>query len=218
MADFPAWSRHFRVIAVDIVGEPGLSEDRRVTLASDEASTWLTSLLDTVGVARARTVGMSLGGWMGLHFAIRCPERIEALSLIAASGLAPQRRSFIYKALPLALLGDWGMRRISKMVCGDFELPPEVVEFMLLVGRHFRPMLEPVPVFSDDELQRLQMPVQFFAGRDDVLLHSAASVQRLVHLLPHAEAHLLEHCGHAIVGKGDEILQFLLKPRSASAG
>ncbi|MBN1948013.1 MAG: alpha/beta fold hydrolase [Bradymonadales bacterium] len=79
LADIPAWSQHFRVIATDIVGEPGLSEDRHVTLASDETSTWLTSLLDTIGVARVRIVGMSLGGWMGLHFAIRLPERVEAL-------------------------------------------------------------------------------------------------------------------------------------------
>lgn len=211
LADVPAWSRHFRVIAVDILGEPGLSDDRRIILASDETSTWISSLLDTMDVTRACMVGMSLGGWMGLHFAIRFPERVEALSLIAASGLAPQRRSFIFKALPLALLGDWGMRRVNKIVCGNLELPPEAEEFMLLVGRHFRPMLEPVPVFSDGELQRLGMPVQFFAGSDDVLLHSAAAVRRLVQLLPHAQAHLLEDCGHAILDKGDEILGFLRK-------
>jgi pimeloyl-ACP methyl ester carboxylesterase len=38
MADIPRWSRHFRVIAVDIVGEPGLSAERRLTLASAPGS------------------------------------------------------------------------------------------------------------------------------------------------------------------------------------
>jgi pimeloyl-ACP methyl ester carboxylesterase len=171
-----------------------------------------------MGVTRVRIVGMSLGGWMGLHFATRFPERVEALSLIVASGLAPQKRSFIFIALPLAMLGDWGRKQINKMVCGGTELPPEVEEFMGLVSRHFRPLIEPVPVFSDGELLRLRMPIQFFAGSKDMLLRSKASVQRLAKLLPHAEIHLLKDCGHVILGQSDEILRFLVKSCSITAG
>src|SRR5512137_2415948 len=61
LGDMALWSRHFHVIAADIVGEPGLSADRRLTLASEEASNWLSSLLDQIGAARIRIVGMSLG-------------------------------------------------------------------------------------------------------------------------------------------------------------
>jgi pimeloyl-ACP methyl ester carboxylesterase len=62
MADIPLWAQHFHVIAADIVGEPGLSEDRRLKLDSEEASTWFRSLLDKIGRARVRMAGMSLGG------------------------------------------------------------------------------------------------------------------------------------------------------------
>jgi len=218
MADIPHWSRRFRVLAVDILGEPGLSEDRRLILASEETSTWLRSLLDEIGVTRVGIVGASLGGWMGLHFATRFPDRVEALSLIAASGLAPQKRSFIFVALPLAMLGGWGMKQINRMVFRGIEMPPEMEEFMGLVGRHFRPLIEPVPVFSDEELLRLQMPIQFYAGSQDMLLRSKASVQRLGKLLPHAETHLLEDCGHAILGKTDEMLSFLVKSSATTTG
>jgi len=214
LADIPLWSSHFRVIAADIVGEPGLSEDRRLTLASEDASTWLTSLLDELRLGRVRIVGMSLGGWIGLHFATRFPGRVEALSLLAASGLAEQRRSFLFIALPLAMLGDWGLKRINEMVCRGVELPEEARAFMALVGRHYRPLTEPVPVFTDEELVRLQMPIQLFAGSRDMLLHSDASVRRLVRLLPHAQAHLLDGCGHVIVGKSEDVLGFLSLPRT----
>jgi pimeloyl-ACP methyl ester carboxylesterase len=210
MADIPLWSRHYRVIAADIVGEPGLSEDRRLTLASEDASTWLASLLDELGVKRVRIVGMSLGGWIALHFATRFPRRVEALSLLAPSGLARQRTSFVFVALPLAMLGTWGMKRIQALVCGGVELPDEALAFMALVGRHFRPLTEPVPVFDDDELRRLQMPIQYFGGRKDVLLRSEVSAQRLSRLLPHAQVHLLS-CGHVIVGTSDQILGFLVQ-------
>jgi pimeloyl-ACP methyl ester carboxylesterase len=211
LADIPQWSRHFRVIAADIPGEPGLSEDRRFTLASEETSQWLESLLDELGLSVVRIVGMSLGGWMGLHLATRHPERVQALSLISASGLTRPKMSFLFVALPLTLLGDWGLKRVNRIVCRGVEIHPDVEEFMILVGRHFRPLLEPVPVFSDEELLRLTMPIQFLAGSKDALLPSEASVRRLQKLLPHAETHVFEDCGHAVIGKADEILEFQLR-------
>ena len=115
------------------------------------------------------------------------------------------------------MFGDRGMKQINKMVFGGIELPPDMEEFMELVGRHFRPLIEPVPVFGDEELLRLQMPIQLYAGSKDMLLRSKASVQRLVKILPHAETHLLQDCGHAILGKTDEILCFLVKSSAATA-
>lgn len=211
LADIPQWSRHFRVVAADIPGEPGLSEDRRITLASEETEDWLGSLLDALALPAVRIVGMSLGGWMGLRFATRNPERVQALSLISASGLARPKISFLFVALPLTLLGDWGLKRINRIVCRGIEIHPAVEEFMTLAGRHFRPLLEPVPVFSDVELARLTMPIQFLAGKKDALLPSEASVRRLKELLPHAEAHLFPDCGHAVIGNADEILEFQLR-------
>jgi pimeloyl-ACP methyl ester carboxylesterase len=208
LADIPQWSRAFRVIAADIPGEPGLSEDRRLTLASEEPAKWIESLLDELGVDAVRIVGMSLGGWIGLRFATQFPERVQALSLISASGLARPKASFLFVALPLTLLGDWGLKRINRTVCRGVEIHPDVEEFMILVGRHFRPLLEPVPVFSDEELLRLTMPIQFLAGKKDALLPSAASVRRLKQLLPHAETHVFPACGHAVIGKTDEVLEF----------
>ncbi len=211
LADIPQWSRHFRVIAADIPGEPGLSEDRRLTLASEEPAQWLESLLNELGLDAVRIVGMSLGGWIGLHFATRHPQRVEALSLISAGGLARPKMSFLFVALPLTLLGDWGLKKINRIVCRGVEIPPEVEEFMILAGRHFRPMLEPVPVFRDEELLRLTMPIQLLAGKKDALLPAEASVRRLKRLLPDAETRLFPDCGHAVIGKADEILTFQLR-------
>lgn len=212
LADIPVWARHCRVIAADIPGEPGQSEDRRITLASEETETWLASLLEALGLASVRIVGMSLGGWMALRFATRHPERVEALSLLSTSGLAPQKRSFLFRALPLTLLGDWGLKRINRIVFGDVEIHPDVEEFMILAGRHFRPMLEPVPVFGDEEIATLTMPIQYMVGEKDALLHSRSSVERLKKLLPHAETELLD-CGHAVIGKASEILEFQRRSR-----
>ncbi len=207
--ELATWSQVFRVLAVDIPGEPGLSEARRMRLTSEAASLWLVSLLDTLGVARAGIVGMSLGGFYGLHFATRHPGRVTALSLLAPSGLAAQRWSFLVKVVPLLFLGDWGLQRINRMVYGDLQMPAAILAFGRLVGRHFRPTTEPVPVFTEAQLAQLTMPVQYFGGAHDVLLRSRESAARLARFVPHAEVHLLPEAGHVILGAGDAILAFM---------
>lgn len=210
LGDIPVWSRHFRVIAADIPGHPGLSEPRPLPLAGDATATWVDSLLDTIGADTVRMVGLSLGGWAALDYACRHPNRVRALSLLAPGGLAPARRSFLVRALPLALLGDRGSDRIQRLVFGGAEVPEPVLEFGRLVARHYRPVTEAVPVLGDAELSRLRMPSQFIAGTRDALSRAQDSAERLARLLPHAEVHLLEGCGHAVIGQTEEILAFLL--------
>jgi len=212
LGDIPIWSRSFRVIAADIPGHPGLSEDRTMALASDATASWLDGLLDAVGAESVRIVGMSLGAWAALDYACRYPDRVRALSLLSPGGLAPARRSFLFKALPLALLGDWGSDRIQRLVFGDVEVPAPVLEFGRLVSRHYRPLTEQVPVLGDAELSRLRMPIQFFGGTCDALTRAQDSARRLARLLPHAEVHLLDGHGHAIIGQTEAILSFLLGP------
>jgi pimeloyl-ACP methyl ester carboxylesterase len=101
------------------------------------------------------------------------------------------------------------------IVWGKIEIHPDVEEFMILAGRCFRPMLEPVPVLGDEELARLTMPVQLLAGKEDALLPAEASARRLQRLLPHAEARVFPDCGHAVIGKADDILRFQLRSRPA---
>jgi pimeloyl-ACP methyl ester carboxylesterase len=210
LGDIPVWSREFRVVAADLPGHPGLSEARALTMAGDAAADWLSGLLEVIGAETVRMVGVSLGGWAALVFACRYPDRVRALSLLSPGGLAPARGSFLWKALPLALLGDWGSDRVQRMVFHQVDVPEAVLRFGRLVSRHYRPVTEPVPVLSDAELGRLRMPVQFFGGSEDALMRSREAAERLTRLVPHAEVHLLEGEGHAILGRTEAIYSFLL--------
>ncbi|MBN2112974.1 MAG: alpha/beta fold hydrolase [Acidimicrobiia bacterium] len=209
LGDIPVWARAFRVVAADIPGHPGLSEGLPLALSSPDTAAWLQGLLDQIGAETVRMVGMSLGGWAALDYATRHPDRIRGLSLLAPAGLAPVRGSFVLRALPLSLLGKWGSDRTQHLVFGGREVPPPVLEFGRLVARHHRPPLERPRVFTDPELGRLQMPIQFFAGTRDALVRAADSARRLARVAPQAEVHLLEGEGHAILGRAEQILSFL---------
>ena len=208
LGDIPIWSERFRVIALDIPGHPGLSDGPAVPFEPGAGAAWLGVVLDAMELRTVRLVGMSLGGWVLLEFAASHPERVGAMTLVSPGGVAPPRMSFVFKAIPLAVMGDRGSDRVQRIVFGPVPVPDGVYEFGRLVSRHCRPITKPVPVLSDQELQRVTMPLQVFHGGLDALLRSAQSAERLARLLPHADVNLLPDRGHAIVGQTEAIAAF----------
>jgi len=209
----PLYARNFSVYCLDIPGEPGLSTPERFPLSSDAPERWLRGALDALGLERAAFLGMSLGGWYALNFAVHNPGRVSALSLISAGGMAPQKAGFLFKALFFLMLGNHGQAMLNKAIYHKTVMPQEILEYQALVSKHFRPLSEPLPLFSDAELSRLTMPLQYFGGDKDALLNTRRSVVRLKRLLPQAEAFLLKDTGHAVVDRFADIAEFLIRHR-----
>src|SRR5439155_21218399 len=62
MSNVAGWARDFRVYAVDVIGEPGLSAPSRPPLDSPAYADWLDDLLSGLGLSTVSIVGASLGG------------------------------------------------------------------------------------------------------------------------------------------------------------
>src|SRR5579863_6204555 len=60
MGDIAAWAAHFRVYAVDLIGDAGLSAPSRPALASEAHALWLDDVLRALSLTRVSMVGMSL--------------------------------------------------------------------------------------------------------------------------------------------------------------
>ncbi len=117
MFDAALWSRSFRLYAVDMIGEAGLSAAVRPPLKDDSHALWLDDVLRGLGLSSAAFVGTSLGGWLALDYASRRAGAVERLALIGPAGIGRQK-NFLLKAAPLLLLGRWGKRRMRQMVFG----------------------------------------------------------------------------------------------------
>jgi pimeloyl-ACP methyl ester carboxylesterase len=76
----PAYTEHFRCIAVDLVGS-GESDKPAGPYSTDGYADQLAAFLDAIGVERAHVAGMSLGAAVGMHLAARHPGRVRSLSL-----------------------------------------------------------------------------------------------------------------------------------------
>lgn len=213
MSDGGAWAAHFRVYAVDMIGEPGLSAPSRPPLDGDAHALWLDDVLRELSLTRVSMVGVSLGGWLALDYATRRPESVERLVLLCPSGVGRQRGDFLFKALPLLLLGAWGRRRLTRMLVarpeGGAPIDPRVAQLVSLVQKHFRPRRARVPIFGDAALARLAMPVLLVVGGRDVLLDSAETKRRLERGAPRATVRFLPEAGHVLFGQTIPILEFL---------
>lgn len=210
MGDVVQFCQHFRVYLVDIPGEPGKSSRNRPSWRSPAFAEWLEDVLNELNLERVSIVGLSYGGWIALKYAIYQPKRVEKLVLLAPSGLVPTRWSFLIKAVPLSLMGRKGAEILNNLVVGEEIIGEEALEFINLVMSNFRPRIGTIDMFSDEELQRLTMPVKLLTGAKDVINHSAKMAARLESLLPQADIKMLADRGHVLINLTDEIIKFLL--------
>jgi pimeloyl-ACP methyl ester carboxylesterase len=210
MGDVTAWAKHFRVHAVDMIGEPGLSAPSRPPLDSPAYALWLDDVLDHLGLDRVAIVGASLGGWLALDYATRRPDRVEKLALLCPGGVGRQKAGFLLKVLLYKPFGRWGLRRSIKTVAGvDVRAMPEVAEYLALTFTHFLPRLDRLPVFPDEDLRKLTMPVLVIIGGRDAMLDSHDTAKRMKGTVPHATVTLLPDVAHSIIGQTQPILDFL---------
>lgn len=208
--DVTAWAEHFRVHAVDMIGEPGLSAPSRPPLDSDAYALWLDDVLDHLGLERVAVTGASLGGWLALDYATRRPDRVERLALLCPGGVGRQKVGFLVTALLYKPFGRWGVRRSIKAVAGvDPRTMPEVAEYLTLMFTHFLPRRDRLPVFPDEALRRLTMPVLVIVGARDAMFDSPGTAERVRRTVPHATVTLLPDVAHAIVGQTRPVLDFL---------
>ncbi|GAA1227563.1 alpha/beta fold hydrolase [Pseudonocardia alaniniphila] len=206
---------HFRVYAVDVIGERGLSAPSRPPMASDRYAVWLDGVLEFLGLEQVRIMGISLGGWLALDYATRRPGRVERLALSCPTGIGRQKKGFLLKALLLNSLGRWGRRKSVTEVLGSGLSTMEpavatmVVEEVMLVAENYRYRMGELPVFDDETLRRLTMPVHVLVGERDVMVDSAETKRRLEDTVPHATVRLLPGVGHFIPAQPDVELEFL---------
>ena len=119
------FGREYRAIAIDHrdTGDSDeVSESYTVADLADDAA----ALLRALGITRAHVVGISLGGFTALQFALRHPDLLERLVLVSTSagGSAHVQPSAEIAALltppPGMEVGERAIRTYSQIMAADF--------------------------------------------------------------------------------------------------
>ena len=199
LGDIAAFAARFRVYAIDMIGEAGLSAPSRPPLDSAAYAQWLDDVLDSLSLDRVSIIGISLGGWLALDYAIRRPDRVARLAVLCPGGVGRQKLGIVFTAIALGACGAWGKRRLTEKMFGrqPANVSPAIKAFMgfiALIHEHFRPRMAKLPVFRDESLRRITMPVLAIVGARDVMLDSATTKRRLERTVPKAEVTMLPDC------------------------
>lgn len=194
--------------AIDIPGEPGVSEEVRYDMKGPVYVKWMLDIYAALGVEKASLAGISMGGWFALKFAAAHPERVEKLALLCPGGVVAPRLSFTFGLIPLMLLGEKGLRLGMQRVYGSDSVPEEALRVSSLIAVNFNPRMS-IPIFDNETLQRVINPTLLIVGEKDALLPAHRLARRLQKLLPRCKAEVLASRGHVLINLSEKVIGFL---------
>lgn len=221
----PAFTDDFRVLALDLPGF-GLSDKAGVPATMPYFASIIAGFLDELGIGRVHFVGVSMGGQVGLTFALDHPDRLDRLVLVSPAGIETfteqesQALKAVFTAANLQNTTDEIYRQNVALNFSSFDAAHHgwlIEQRQALAARSDFPayaeanaravagMLDG-PVF--DRLGEVQAPTLVVFGQDDKLipnrflhpaLTTAAVARTAVEILPQARLMLLEEAGHLLM-------------------
>jgi 2-hydroxymuconate-semialdehyde hydrolase len=207
---YPILSKHYRLLAPDIVGFGYTDRPAGVTYDMDLWVKHLVGFLDALGLDKVSIVGNSMGGGLALNLAHRCPERIERLVLMGSMGI-----SF---PITQGLDDVWGytpsidnMQKILRTFVSNQAIADQAGLAEMRYKASIQPGFQesfsamfPAPrqrgvegmALPEAALRAITLPALCVHGREDQIIPIAETSFRLSKLLPNAELHVFPNCGH----------------------
>ena len=207
--DVRVLSQKYRVFTVDIIGECGKSSEQRPSYHGNGFSDWMNEVFEGLDSKKGSLVGCSSGGWIAADFAIKHPEKVENLVLMATAGISPVRISTLLLIISMSVFGTPGFNRLNRLVYGNLEIDKHALEFAELVRKHYKPRTDALPIFTDEQLRGIEAPVLFIGGEKDCFYHSSKTAMRLARCVKDFRADVLENTGHVLLNQANKIGSFI---------
>jgi len=184
----------------------------------------VAAVLDACEIRRAVVAGFSLGGMVALNFAVRHPERLSGLVLLATTpgfpvgrvpGLGALARLF---ALPIA--AGRRIRWLDRLLLSDQELDrapeifarwPATLRQDPMYLRTFAAQLAAAAGHTAGlRLSRIRCPTVVLAGADDIL-RSSTNAERIARRIPNSYVEVLPGVAHGIPWSNPRIIHHALE-------
>lgn len=219
-------SQHFRIYAVDLIGEVNKSTLTRPILNRQELAEWIGDLFDGLNIEKAYMAGNSFGGFATLNTAIYLPERLEKIILISPAASFVRMGAWLrHLLIPAHMIAPLlhSKRMVLKAyewLWQDFPMDAcyrnlrDITKFAAYPRyRVSRNRVLPC-VFSDEELRGIRTPVLLLIGDHEVIYKPEKAIRRAAHLIKDLKAEVVANANHTaqltapkIVN--DRILDFL---------
>jgi len=209
----------FRILVPDLRGF-GKSSYPGGALSISSMATDLVYLLDNLQVSVVDAVGISMGGTVGLQFALDYPERVRKLVLVNTfAQLKPERWDvWFYFFFRIVLIYTLGMAMQARAVARRIFPEPKQAELrQILINqiteadpRSYRAAIWALARFNvTQRLSELTIPTLVITGECDSTVPPRAQKQ-LAELIPNAQHITIPGARHAVIADQPEIFNKIL--------
>ena len=216
----------YRCIIYDQWGYGKTSKPQDVDHTLDFFVDGLVSLMDSADVTNAVLVGNSLGGAVALGLALRHPERVEKLILMAPGGIESREDYFSMPGIQAMVKYPMGSPEFTKEVLAqlltqlvydpvnvDEELVDERWATLETQNAHVLATMQ-IPDLSD-QLASIDINTLVFWGTEDRFC-PASGTWKILQMKGNVQAELVNYCGHWVMSEYPELfnercLSFLSK-------
>jgi len=233
---FPVFSKKHRVVVFDNRGT-GLTDKPDIPYTMAMMADDTIGLLDSIGIDVAHVLGLSMGGFIAQHFALRCPERVISLVLACThcggtQQIAPDPEAlahlFDFERMQRMTLEEISREMLPHIISQQFiDNNPDIVQQFVKKSAEY-----PTPLHgftrqgeaiaghdTYDRLPEIKAPTLVIAGDADKIVPVENS-RILADRIADTELVLLENMGHGFfIEAADEfnktVIDFLKRhPRS----
>lgn len=220
------FSEHYKTYALDNIYDYGRSIYSRPFKKTGDFVNWLDELFSALNLKNnINILGFSYGGWITSMYALKHPERLHKVILISPSSTVMQPRiRYLIPAItthffPIYFLAKrlvyWERQCLVKQGEAGRAKVDQMIEEVVLAGKCFKKRkFVNSTVLSDDDLQKLKVPVLYLVGDKEVVYSPYKAVQRLNDVAPqiktiiiHDASHDITHSQAALINK--KVLDFL---------
>lgn len=193
------------VIAVDLLGEAGLSVQTAPITGPAQEAQWLDETLAGLGLTRPHLMGVSIGGWTAANLAVHHPGRAASLVLLdPVFTFAPISAKAVLASPALFVPGVPGTvrRRVLRWISGGAQLADLAEAALIAAGSTDYVVRKPMPRrLRDDELRALALPVLALIAGRTVMHDGARAATRARKSLARGQVELWDDASHAINGE-----------------
>ena len=203
---------HFDTYAIDLVGH-GYSDKPSFPYEIDTYVEHVRAVIDTLGFAKIRLSGESLGGWIGARFALKYPTRVERLVLNTTGGATMnpdvmQRIKMLTMAAVENPTWDTVKARLEWLMADPATVTDDLIACRQAIYKspgmreampHILCLQEPDirlrNNLTDAEWRAIKAPtLVLWTDKDPT---AAAEVgEKIASLIPNSQFALMKHCGH----------------------
>jgi pimeloyl-ACP methyl ester carboxylesterase len=217
-----ALSHHFRIYAVDVIGQAGKSAASRSIRNRRDFAGWFTDLLDALSIARTSIIGNSFGGFLALNQASLTPERVDRVVLISPAGIFVSFwRHIIYSTLLNAFSRLTKKERVAGIAAylgRDVRFDPSDAEWVNMMEvtmseMRMRGVRAVMPaVFSRAELAAIRAPTLLLIGGNEAIYNPHTTLRRAQDRMPGLGAEIVPGAHHiAAMAKPDYINERIVR-------